>query len=233
MSQNFQNTVNQSEKPQLISDKIDCPYIYLNAYNVQRIVYELIKNWMMSNSPQSCNVDLASVYDKDDSKSGILLDIGFNFKATTPSKLPAIYVQRSKVAISSPILDQTITNCAKESENSRFTLSEMAVKVTCLAAAPIAVVENLAEYVKQPLLYFRKEIKTDFNFRKFQLMEISAPEYIKESKDVFKIDLVIDTQFSDNWVVKKDDLKLKTVSQILFDDITSSINKGQDCGCTT
>jgi hypothetical protein len=205
-----------------------CPFIYLNGYNVQRIVYELIKNWMLSNTPESANVDLAQTYDQDQTKSGIFLDVGYNFNAQPASKLPAVYVQRGAVNISSPIINQKIGVNDKESENTLFVLSSMPVKISCLAAAPIAVVENLAEYVKQPLLYFRKEIKLDFNFRKFQLVQIATPELIKESKDVFRVDLMVDTAFSENWVVKRDDLKLKTVSQVLFDNLTPGfeVNNG-------
>lgn len=198
----------------------------LNGYNVQRIIYELIKNYMMSNTPEEAGVRLEQRYDPDPTKSGIKLDVAFNWKVQDMDKVPAIYVQRGDIDIVSPTMGQDTSFNEKDSEETRLTFNKMPIIVTCVAAEPIAAVENLVEYVKQPLLYFKKEVKIDFRLREFQLRKISKPEQTKEGKNNFAVSLQIDTAFDDSWVIKREGLKIKTVGLVIFDSLT-----GKTCGC--
>ena len=197
-----------------------CNFLYLNAYNVQRIVYELIKNWMLSNTPASCGVNLgSSLYNLNPAQSGIYLDVAFNWQSQFPGKVPAVFIERDDVTITSPMLDQTINGAAKDSVDVRSVFNTLPIKITCVAASPVAIVENLADYIKQPLLYFRREVKSDFFFRRFELKSISKPALVKESKDNFMVTLTLLTEYGENWIVKKDDLKLKTVSMTILDGL--------------
>jgi len=194
-------------------------YLYLNGYNVQRIVYELIKNYMVANPPDTCGINLAQRYDLDITKSSIFLDVSYNWKAQAIDKVPAIYVQRGNIDIKSPTLTQSIHVSPLESEDTRITINTMPVIVTCVAASPVAVVENLAEYVKQPLLSFRREIKQDFRLRGFFLTQISSPTLLPESKTNFAVNLTVNTVFDESWMIKRDDLKIKSC-QVIFDVLT-------------
>ena len=202
-------------------------FLYLNGYNVQRIVYELIKNYMIANTPAQCGVTLAQSYDPDITKSTIFLDISYNWKAQAIDKVPAIYVQRGNIDMKSPTIGQSIGQNVIDSEDTRIIINTMPVKVTCIAASPVAVVENLAEYVKQPLIYFRREIKSDFRLRGFTFNTITTPAIVQEGKTNFYIDLMLTATFDENWIIKKEDLKLKTC-QFIFDEII----KNRKCGCS-
>ena len=198
-------------------------FLFLNGYNVQRIVYELIKNYMMHNTPEECGVILAQRYDPDPIKSGIHLDVSYNWKASITDKVPAIYVQRGDVEVKSPTFGQSMGGDTQESEDERIVLNTMPVRVTCVAAAPVAVVENLAEYIKQPLISFKKEIKDDFRLRQFQLQKITSPAIAQESKTNFYIDLLIQTAFDESWILKKDDLKIKSIGTVIFESIATPV----------
>jgi hypothetical protein len=196
-----------------------------NGYNVQRIVYELIKNYMLSNSPEDCGVQLKQRFNADPVKSDIKLDVAYNWKAADMDKVPAVYVQRGDIEVGCPTMGQDVSHNEKESEDTRLSISQMPVIITCIAAEPVAVVENLVEYVKQALICFRKEVKLDFRLRRFQLSKITKPEQTKESKNNFKVDLVVDTAFDETWVIKREGLRLKTVGMVIFDGLT------QTCHC--
>lgn len=200
--------------------------LYLNGFNVQRIVYELIKNYMMDNTPEECGIRLEQKYDPDPTKSDIKLDVAYNWKVQDVDKVPAIYVQRGDITIVSPTMGQDISFDEKDSEETRLTFNKMPIIVSCVAAEPIAVVENLAEYIKHPLLYFKKEVKLDFKLRDFQLRKISRPMQTKESKNNFVVDLELDTAFDENWIIKREGLKIKTVGMVIFDSLT-----GNSCNC--
>ena len=207
---------------ELASDNL----LVLNGYNVQRIIYELIKNYMLSNTPEECGVRLDKTYDADPVKSGIKLDVAYNWQTQTMDKVPAIYVQRGDIDFISPTMGQALDYNEKEGEDTRLVFSKMPVLVSCIAAEPVAAVENLAEYVKQALLCFKKEVKLDFRLRDFQLRKVTSPRQTKESKNNFVVDIQVDTAFDENWIVKREGLKIKTVGMVIFDSLT-----GKTCNC--
>ena len=202
-----------------LSNNSICENMYLNGYIVTRIVYELIKNYMVSNPPASCGIQLAQSYNLDPTQSQIFLDIAYNWQASKTGKVPAIYVQRGSMQFKSPTVGlMTGVDEASGSERRRV-FTTMPVTVTCVAAEPLAVVENLAEYVKQPLLYFRKEVEIDFSLRRFAVTQISPPALDGAGKNNFVVNIGMDIVFDEGWVISRESMKLRRVGLALFDSV--------------
>jgi hypothetical protein len=193
--------------------------IRLNAFVVTRIVYEIVKLYMMNNTAASVGVPLAQKYDVDYTKSDILLDIGYNWRTKDMSKVPAVYVQRGDVTLKYVSIGQQISTESKTGQQARNAWSTMPVTVSCVAAEPIAVVENLTEYIKQPLLYFRKEIQNDFGIRHFILDRITAPKLVAEGKNNFVVDLVMNITYDDSWTITPETLKIKRMGIDVYDNL--------------
>ena len=62
----------------------------------------------------------------------------------------------------------------------------------------------------------------EFKFRRFRLSGVSKPQIYVESSDHFIVVLSIETVFDDSVVIYKDDLKLKTVSSLIFDGTSNN-----------
>ena len=212
-------TVNEQE----IARKCAGQEMYLNAYIVTRIVLEIVRTYITNNSPSQCGVQLAQVYNPDPTKSDILLDIAYNWREKDISKVPAIFIQRSDDELKSPTMGQTISENTKLGSEDRLVIHTMPVIISCVAAEPLAVVENLAEWVKQPLLYFRKEIQLDFGLRGFKVVRITAPKLLKEGKNNFSIDILLNITFDDGWKISRDSLVLKKIGVELFDKVIEPI----------
>lgn len=204
-------------------DSTGCSRVTLNVYTATRIVYEVIKTYMLANTPEQAGVRLNHTYDADYKKSGILLDIGYNWRTKDMSKVPAVFIQRGDATFKTPTMGQHDSIDIKRNRNTRFALCTLPVSVTCVAAEPLAVVEQLAEYIKQPLLYFRNEVQLDFGIRRFQLKEITQPKLLAEGKNNFFVNLNLEVTFDDNWVVERDSLKIKHIGVELFDQLSNPL----------
>ena len=200
-------------------DPKPCRNLELNAYTVTRIVYEVIKTYMLSNTPEQAGVRLQQTFDADYKKSGILLDIAYNWRKKDMSKVPAIFVQREDVTYKTPTMGQNSTMRTANAPENKFAMATMPVVVTCVAAEPLAVVENLVQYIKQPLLYFRNDVQNDFGITRFQLAQISKPKLLDEGKNNFYVDLTVNISYPEGWVVNRDSLKIKHIGVQLFDYI--------------
>jgi len=197
--------------------------LYLNAYVVTRIVYEIIKLYMLNNPPENCGVTLAQKYNIEPAKSDILLDIGYNWRTKDMSKVPAVFVQREDVGFTYPTMGQTTEISSKKGSEQRLVLNSMPVIVTCVAQKDIAIVENLAEYVKQPLLYFRKEIQSDYGIRQFKLVKVGKPQLLKEGNNNFTVELQLLITFDDGWRISRESLAIKHIGVELFDTLMTPI----------
>jgi hypothetical protein len=196
------------------------PKISFNAWTAQNIVFELIRNYFLANTPASLGFPIQHKFDLDPLKSEIFLEISYNYSAVTASKRPAIFIGRDDLRIAHPTFGQRLgPGNYIDSESSRITINVVPVKIT-VVGHPVMLTELLAEYVKQPLLYFQQEILNDFGLRRFRLVTVSKPEVMTEQKDNFKITLVVEIAFDEGWIIKRDDLKLKTVSRDIFDKLT-------------
>ena len=194
----------------------------LNAYNVTRIVYEVIRLYMANNTAESVNIPLNQKYNIDSTKSDILLDVGYNWRTKDMSKVPAIYVARGDLTFQYPTLGHSISYNDKTGGDTRTALSKMPIIISCIAAEPVAVVENLAEYVKQPLLYFRKEVQNDFGIRSLVLEQITKPKLLSEGKNNFIIEVVLEVTFNDTWVITRDSLILKRIGVDIYDNLAEN-----------
>lgn len=216
-----------SEQKELQANRPTEPSLILNAWSVQGIVFELITNFMARVPADSIGYSFSAKYDRDPTKSGIFVDIAYNWNAQATGKRPAIFIQRGDESFKSPTMGQTVSHRGiKDSEIQRLTICSVPIIVRVIAS-PIGFCEQLAEYIKGPLLQYRHEIQNDFKLRQFKVEGMSAPKVYTEVKDNFVVDLEIATMFDDGWIIKGDDLKLKTVGRLIFDGITTKPLIGQ------
>lgn len=217
---NPEKTISQIE---VDMNKPNDPTLNLNAWSVQNIVYELLINYMTVNLPEALGFNFLARYDKDQTKSGILVDIAYNWDAARAGKRPAIFIQRGDWDLTHPTMGQSISlGGMKDSENEKLSINMVPIIIKVIAS-PIGFAEQLAEYVRQPLIYYQNEIRRDFNFRRFRVKEISKPQIYVEAKEYFVIMISIEVAFDEGWIIKGDDLKLKTIGRVIFDSITSKI----------
>lgn len=210
------------EHVEVNSNLITSPTLNLNAWSIQNIVYELVTNYMVANPPDTLGFNFAARYSKDSTKSGILVDIAYNWDGAVAGKRPAIFIQRGDWDFKHPTMGQSINlRNMVESEDERFAMNILPIVIKVIAS-PVGFAEQLAEYVRQPILHYRKEIQRDFNLRQFKLSEVSKPQIYVEAREYFAIMISIEVAFDEGWVIKADDLKLKSVGRVIFDGITST-----------
>lgn len=203
------------------------PTLYLNAWSTQNIVYELVINYMLANPPETLGFNFNARYDRDRTKSGILVDIAYNWDSSIANKRPAIFIQRGDWDFKHPTMGQSISfNNIAESEEERMSINLVPVIVKVIAT-PVGFAEQLAEYVRQAFIYYQKEIQRDFKFRRFRITEVSKPQKYVDATDYFAIMISIEVAFDEGWVIKGDDLKLKTVGRVIFDSVTSKLISSQ------
>lgn len=192
--------------------------LHLNPWNVQQIIYKIIQTFMLTNNPKDMGYTFEQKYALKKEESQIDLEIAFNYKADTASKRPAVFVARSNADIKYPTMRNTLGVNYKESEEFKLALITLPITVS-VVASPVGFVEQLADYVKQPLMYFAQHIQEDFGFSKFRLVSIATPKLYLEAKDNFVVELALQVEYNDNWVVRGDHLKLKTFSAAIFDSV--------------
>lgn len=192
--------------------------LHLNPWNVQNIVYEIIQNHFITNNPRECGYTFDQQYNKIKEQSQIALEISYNWKADIASKRPAVYVARGNAEIKYPTMGNTVGQNARDSEEDKLALVSLPISVM-VAASPVGFAEQLADYVKQPLMYWSQIIQCDFGFQRFRLTSIGKPQIYVEAKDNFVVELALQIEYSDNWIVRGDDLKLKTFSATIFDSV--------------
>jgi len=192
--------------------------IQLNPWVVQNLVYKLIQNHMLTNDPKIMGYTFDQKYSLDATKSDIDLGISYNYKADVASKRPAVFIARENAELKSPTFGQTIGGNVAESENQLLSLVSLPIRVL-VVASPLGFAEQLADYVKQPLMYHSQTIQRDFGFMKFRLIQISKPQIFVEAKDNIVVELILQINYSDGWTVIGDHLKLKTISGAIFDSL--------------
>lgn len=189
--------------------------IVLTPWTVQNICYEVLKNYMTANSPQSQGYRFSQKYDPDELKTGIGLEIAYHYKDSVIQRRPSIYVARGDTTFSFPSINQMIGGNNKESEIERFGMLTMPLDVS-VVATNIGFAEQLAEYVFKIFFRYQEVIKKDFCIRQFKLVNLSAPMLYLESKDHFVVTVQMQVVFDMGAVIKGDDLKLKTAAYTIF-----------------
>jgi len=191
--------------------------IVLTPWTVQNICYELLSNYMQDNPPQALGYSFSQKYDTDPLKTTIFLDIAYNYKDSVVQKRPAIFVTRGPATFKYPTMNQAITQNYKESEVGKMAIVMMPLTIDVIATN-VGFTELVAQYVYSIFLKLREVVKNDFNLRQFIMTGLSQPVLYQESKDHFKVSISIDTAFDMGYIIKGDDLKLKTVSYTVFTD---------------
>lgn len=194
----------------------DC--LHLNPWVAQTIAYEIIQNFMIENDPKKMGYTFDQKYNSDKTKSTIHLEIAYDWRADVANKRPGIFISRGDAQIGNMTFSSVIGLNPSESEE--FKMSQVALPLTVsVVAAPVGLTEQLADYVKQPLAYYSQVIQNDFGFSRFRLVSISKPQMVQEAKENFVVELGLQVVYHDGWVVRGDDLKLKTFSALIYDNV--------------
>jgi len=196
--------------------------LMLSPWIVQNIVYELIVNNFKHNPQQKDGYPFNNQYSDDKNATGIFVGIAFHYDPIAIQKRPAIFVFRDEATYQFPTINQLVEADPKESEERKLAIASMTLGVACIATN-VGFVEQLAHYVARPLLQYESEIRRDFKFRRFHLTGISKPQIYQEAKDHFLVILNISTVFDDSWVIRGEDLKIKTISKTIFDSINPNV----------
>jgi hypothetical protein len=186
-----------------------CPYH--TPWSVLNIIYEICENHLLSNPPTKYGYAFTQKYDKNHAKSDILLEINFHLDTKAAMKRPAIIISRENIKIdSSPTMGQSIGTNVAESETTHTTKVELPITITTIANG-IGMAEQFMEYISIPFMYFAQQIESEYGFHKFRAVNIGKPAILDvDSKDAFRIQLTLDIEYYDTWMVKGDHLKLKT-----------------------
>ncbi len=186
---------------------------------MQNVVFELVKMQLLSANPEEFGLKIEQKYDVDQTKSGIFLDIAYNWKADVVQKRPAIFIQRAGMSMKNLTLGNSDAGGnTKESIDARAQLNTIDIQVKCIGTN-VGFTEQFAEYVRQPLVQYQQEIQRDFKLNRFRVTNLSEPSIYVESKEHFVIIININAVFKEGWQVKGDHLKLKTVSRQIFDSV--------------
>lgn len=199
------------------------PECQLTPFRVQAIVFDILKNHLILNNPKDLGFPFDETYDPDPAKSKIFIDLSNNWKTQAPQKRPAAYVFRGEAEYgkaNTNFIGELMSSDPMTSEDTYMKIVTMPIVINCIHS-PVGAAESFAEYIKYPFLYFSKQIKEEYCFLKFKLASVSPPEQnLNDAKDAFNIKMIIETEFSDAWIVKKDDLKLKTVNTSVYTELT-------------
>ena len=193
----------------------------LTPWTVQNICYEILKNYMTINPPQKEGYRFSQVYDPDELKTGISLNISYHYKDLVIQKRPGLYVSRGEANFTFPTINQTVGLNSRESEKTRYSMVQMPINIAVIATN-VGFAEQLAEYVFKIFLRYQEVIKDDFCIRQFKLVSLSQPSLYLESKDHFVVNVNILSVFDMGATIRADHLKLKTVAYTIFTNCLES-----------
>ena len=170
---------------------------------------------MLENPPQKEGYKFTQVYDADDFKTGIGLEIAYHYKDAVIQKRPGIYVSRGPATVQFPTINQTMGLVNRESEKMKFGILQMPINLA-VVATNVGFAEQLAQYVFKIFLRYQEVIRNDFCLRQFKLVSIEQPSIYLESKDHFVVNVQLLAVFDMGSIIKGDDLKLKTITYTVF-----------------
>lgn len=188
----------------------------MTPWAVQGVVYELITSFFKANPPEQLGYPLHVQYDDDRVKSGIFVDVAYNYDAAAANKRPAVFISRGDCTVAGVTMGHHQMVAPESSEVGRLLLNTMNIMVSVIAA-PVMMVELLADYTKQAFISFQQEIQQDFRMRRFRLRQISRPQVYPEAKDYFIVNLTLEIVYDEGWIVRRDDLPAKRISVALYD----------------
>ena len=118
-------------------------------------------------------------------------------------------------------MGHTLAVDAMGSDTAKMLMNTLPINIAVLGA-PLATAEMLADYTKQAFISFQQEIQRDFSFRRFRVKSVSAPKAYSEAKDYFVVNIGIEVVYDEGWVLRRDDLKLKSIGLAIFDSLQQS-----------
>ena len=196
--------------------------VAMSPWVIQGIVYELITRFFQGNTPASLGYPLKLTYDPDKLKSDIYVDIAYNYNASAANKRPSIFISRGDCDIGGKTMGHQVPGGdVAESTMARLLISKVPINVAVIAS-PVAQAELLADYAKQAFISFQQEIQHDFGFRRFRLTEVSKPQIYVEAKEYFVVNLSIEVVYDEGWILRRDDLKLKSAGLAIFDALSEA-----------
>jgi hypothetical protein len=183
----------------------------LSPWQAFSYIFEVCQQHLLINSGKGLGYAFSHTYSTDPTKSDIALEINYDWKGRHPQKYPAVFVFREDADYgTSKTLGQTVGMNVAESEENRLALVNLPIKIVVLAQG-VGFAEEFADYMKYPFLYFAKEIEEEYCFHKVRLVRFGKPKpYTNAAEDTYSIELDLDTEFFNQWVIKGDHLKLKT-----------------------
>jgi hypothetical protein len=193
----------------------------LTPWTVQNICYEILKNYMTINPPQKEGYKFSQVYDPNELKTGISLNIAYHYNDVVIQKRPGLYVYRGEANFAFPTINQTVGLNSRESEKTRYSMVQMPINIA-VVATNVGFAEQLAEYVFKIFLRYQEVIKDDFCIRQFKLVSLSQPSIYLESKDHFVVNVNILAVFDMGATIRADHLKLKTIAYTIFTNCLES-----------
>ena len=198
------------------------PKLLVTAFNIQELLFEFLAKYMQFNDPAAAGFLFKSRYNIDQTKSDILMEIAHDYKASTASKRPAVFIQRKDVSIYSPLIGGVLGVDAEHSETTRMTQNRMEVQVVVIAA-PLGPAEGLAEWIKQGLVLHQYTIQDSFRLRRFRVKNMSAPQKIVTDKDYFAVIISLDVAFDDGLILTREDLPLSGIGIRIFESLTGRL----------
>ena len=196
--------------------------ITMSPWVVQGIIYELLTRFFLANSMESLGYPYKLTYDTDKLKSGIYVDIAYNYNASAANKRPSVFISRGDCTIGGKTMGHQVPGGSfSESTAAQLLINQVPINIAVISA-PIAQAEMLADYVKQAFISHQQTIQSDFGFRRFRLSEVSKPQIYVEAKEYFVVNLSIEVVYDEGWILRRDDLKMKTVGMAIFDALTET-----------
>ena len=196
--------------------------LFLSAFNVQRIIKELVCNHWLNDDPALSGYGFNQRYKQTENNltandSTVLIDYEFNWTLNPANLRPSIVVARGDCSITSPVIGRMTKIDPRTSQLTTRHTATMTCSI-CVIASPVGLVEQIAEWTAKPLLQFEGQIKNDFKFRTFRMAQMTKPQEYKdkEAKDYYIVVIPVQTVFDMNTLIVEDDLKLKTVSKEIF-----------------
>jgi hypothetical protein len=194
----------------------------MSPWVIQSIVYELLTRFFQAQPPESLGYPLKLKYDPDKAKSDIYVNIAYNYDASLANKRPSIFISRGDCEIAGKTMGHQVPGgSVAESTSAQLLMSSVRINLAVISA-PIAQAELLADYAKQAFIGFQQQIQHDFGFRRFRLTEVSRPQIYVEAKEYFVVNLSIEVVYDEGRIIRRDDLKLKSVGMALFDALTDT-----------
>lgn len=194
------------------------PVVQMSPWVVQGIIYELVTSFMLRNSPTELGYAMKEKFMVDKTASDIFVDIAYNYDATKANKRPSVFISRGDCDIGGRTMGHTIASAPQDSEVQRLLINTLPINIAVIAA-PVGMVEMLADYVKQSFVSFQQEIQSDFRFRRFRLKSVSKPQNFVEAKEYFVVNLSVEVVYDEGWILRRDDLRLKSVGMEIFDSL--------------